>query len=225
MKNNNTEVSQLPLLYLMICLAVLIVFFALTMSITVKAPTNAEDDNSIIEPVVLVINVTTENANIPVKTREEELQERLEELETIEDKKEYYSTYWEIVDDFSDIYDEPERLEDYYTADEIYLIERTVETEVHGGDFDSKCNVASVIFNRIEGDNSFGDTVSSVIKPGQFAYHRTSIDEETALAVRYAYEIGDTTDGCLFFHSNPKTSKFSGADYQFTDNVGHNFYK
>ena len=57
------------------------------------------------------------------------------------------------------------------------------------------------------------------------AYGRKNITEDTIWAVMYAFEIEDTTEGALFFHSNNKTNTFNGANYIFTDSCGHHFYK
>lgn len=112
-----------------------------------------------------------------------------------------------------------------FTPEEIYLIQRCVETETYTADVNSKMNVASVIFNRYK-DGRFGENISEIItNAGQFAYHRTEISKETIEAIEMVWEYGDTTDGALYFHSNPKTDTFNGASYLFTDQIGHNFYK
>lgn len=153
-----------------------------------------------------------------------EVQEKLNEISDVEDKKGWYLSYKDLIDSYSDVLDSPETVYDYYTEDEIYLIQRCVETECHGGDFDSKCNVASVIFNRAN-NSEFGDSVIDVITAeNQFAYKRKKITEDTKLAVEYAFAIEDTTDGCIAFHSNEKRDKFNNWDYAFTDSIGHNFY-
>ena len=115
-------------------------------------------------------------------------------------------------------------LKKIFTLEEIYLIQRTIETECYQCDFMSKVNVASVILNRLEHDK-FGDTVKEVITtPYQFAYDRRYISYDTVLALEYATHFGDTTNGALFFHSLEKTEKFNNRDYIFTDSSGHHFY-
>lgn len=153
------------------------------------------------------------------------MQEKIDLLSTIPDKKERYIEYKNIVNEYSDVFDPPESIYDIYTEDEILLIQKVVETECYGCGFDEKCNVASVIFNRIESE-VFDDSVESVVfSPNQFAHGRSDISEDTILAVEYAFQIEDTTDGCIAFHSNAKTSTFNGWVYCFTDNAGHHFYK
>ena len=84
--------------------------------------------------------------------------------------------------------------------------------------------MASVIFNRVE-DGRFGEDIEEVItRPRQFVYGRKELTEDTILAVQYAYEIEDTTNGALYFHSGKKRETFNKAKYIFTDDAGHNFY-
>lgn len=151
----------------------------------------------------------------------------LDLIEEIPSNMEWYISYKYVMSKYSYILDTPKTIYDYYTDDEIYLIQRTVETECFGQDFNSKCNVANVIFNRINDPNKrFGHSVTEVItSPNQFAYRRKNISEVTKLAVEYAFEIVDNTNGCLAFHSNNKTNKFCGLTYAFTDSIGHHFYK
>lgn len=139
--------------------------------------------------------------------------------------EEYYKEYMQVVIHYADQVDPPETIYDYYSDEEVYLIQRCVETEVHGADFMSKVNVANVILNRVKADGKFGSTPSEVIIPGQFVFGRTEIDESTKRAVEFAFMFKDTTDGALYFQSIAPFEHFSGADYMFTDQAGHHFYK
>lgn len=154
------------------------------------------------------------------------------EMEAIEHLKnennfEWYKAYRNIICKYKHVIDEPLTIFNFYTEEEIKLICKTVETECHGNNFDSKCNVASVIINRIEDpDKRFGETVKDVItQPNQFTYWRETISEDTLYAVMFCFEIQDTTNGCLSFHSNKKTEKFGGRNYVFTDDAKHHFYR
>lgn len=139
-----------------------------------------------------------------------------------ENRLEWFIAYKEFT---AELEDPPETLNDYWSEDELMYLYRCVESEVYGGDFDSKCNVASVIINRIESDR-FPNTPKGVVtSPGQFYYSRKQVSEETILACQFAFEILDTTNGSLFFHSGQKTNTFNGAEYLFTDSVGHHFYR
>lgn len=156
--------------------------------------------------------------------KSQEVLDKQEELSSIEDNKEWFIAYKDLIEEYSEWVDPPETIYDYYTEDEIYLMQRCIETETFEADFDSKVNVASVILNRIESDE-FANEVSEIIVKGQFAFGRENISEDTVLALEYAFMIGDTTNGALYFHSKPKTETFNGAEFIFTDTAGHHFYK
>ena len=152
-------------------------------------------------------------------------QQELAEIESIDDREEWFLAYKDIIFKYYQWFGAPETVFDAFTENEIELIFRTVETECYDADFMSKCNVASVIFNRFE-SGEFGNTVEEVItSPNQFAYRRKNITESTILSVMYVYEIGDTTDGCVAFRSDQCPMKWHGWKYVFTDEVGHNFYR
>ena len=156
--------------------------------------------------------------------KSQEVLDKQEELSSIEDNEEWFIAYKDLIEEYSEWVDPPETIYNYYTEDEVYLMQRCIETETFEADFDSKVNVASVILNRIESDE-FANEVSEIIVKGQFAFGRENISEDTVLALEYVFMIGDTTDGALYFHSNPKTETFNGAEFIFTDTAGHHFYK
>lgn len=116
------------------------------------------------------------------------------------------------------------KLHSTFTLDEIYLMQRVIETECYQCDFMSKVNVASVLLNRVENGN-FGNNIEEIItNKNQFAYGRRYIAYDTILALEYASYYGDSTNGALYFHSNEKTNRFSGKSHIFTDDAGHHFY-
>ena len=106
------------------------------------------------------------------------------------------------------------------------LLFHVVQAEV--GDeysFESKVNVANVIFNRFYHER-FPNTLSDILVCDQFSpiadgrYREVEVTEDTILACEYAFMLEDTTDGCLFFDSN------NTLNYQFVfDDGAHNFYK
>jgi len=153
------------------------------------------------------------------------LKARLEKIKSIENNKERFLAYKELYQEYEEHLDPPETVYDKFTEGEVYLMQRCIETECFGADFDSKCNIASVILNRLE-DGRFGETITDIItSPNQFAYGRKSIEEDSILALEYVSIFGDTTEGALYFHSNQTTKTFNGAKFLFKDGVGHNFYK
>ena len=167
-----------------------------------------------------------EKLNNEVDAAIENMNVEMAEIESIENKKEWFIAYKEIVDRYSYILDPPEGIYDYYTDEELDMFFRVVQAEI--GDeytFEQKCNVASVILNRIE-HYKFSDEMLEILTPQQFetvkngSYKNVKVSEDTILACEYVFMIEDTTDGCLFFDSN------KALNYEFVFNDGiHNFYK
>lgn len=112
-----------------------------------------------------------------------------------------------------------------FTADEIYLIQRCVETECYTADVKSKTNVACVIFNRFK-SGRFGSSITEIItRPNQFSYFRTKISSTTVKAIEQAWK-QDTTQGALYFHSSNYNGSFDRfATFLFKDDIGHHFYR
>lgn len=180
------------------------------------------------EPKVEDVEEVEEIVKTTEEIKLEEFNTKLAEIEYLkkENKEEWFQSYKNLTFEYVEWIGMPITVFDAFTEDEIRLICRAVETETYDQDFDSKVNVACVIFNRIE-SGKFGDTVTEVItNPYQFAYGRKKITESTILAVMYAYEIEDTTNGALFFNSFEEPPEiFNKARYMFTDDCGHHFYK
>lgn len=187
---------------------------------------NKKQEEPIVEPEEVVIEqpeIVEEVVEIP-PTRESIMFEEFDALSQIEDKKDWYLAYKGFLEDYPE-FDRGSTVYDRYTDDEIYLMQRVIETEVYGCDFEAKTHVASVILNRIEGDNNFSDDATVVCtSPGQFVYTRKQISEDTKLALEYAAEIEDTTNGALYFNSMAPMDSWNGRKLIFTDHVGHSFY-
>lgn len=105
-------------------------------------------------------------------------------------------------------------------VDFLYMC-RCVETETYQNTFEGKINVASTIINRANYNNT--SIYNVVTAPHQFAYGRKKIAEETRLACLYVLTFGVSHD-CYYFHSFESPIEFYGT-YQFTDNMGHHYYK
>ena len=172
-------------------------------------------------------NLETENIESdPTELIIQEVQGKIYDISVIEDKEQWFIAYKKIIEEYRGVIDPPLTIYDYFTKEEIYLIQRVVETECYDQDFMSKCNVASVVFNRIEIGGEFGNTIEEVItKENQFAYWRKDITESTILAVEYAFQIEDTTGGCIAFRSDEKPDEWYGWEYAFIDDAGHHFYR
>lgn len=216
-------------------ISVLILLFMIVSLVIPISNINDKNHNTnnvdVIEPILLsdityeiVVEEVVEEQD-PYEIAIQGMQEKMKEIESIEDNKEWFLAYKDIVFEYAEWIDPPETIFDYYTEDEVRLICRVVETETYQCDFDSKVNVANVVLNRIE-SGEFGETVEEVVTTDcQFAYSRNVITEDTILSVMYAFEMIDTTNGALFFHSNEKTDTFCGRDYIFSDDAIHHFYK
>lgn len=177
--------------------------------------------NSLSNNAIIVEEIEEDN---PEEIAIQEMQDKLLEIESIENNMEWYIAYKNIISEYESWIDPPETIYDYYTEYEINLICCVVETETYQCDFNSKVNVANVIFNRLD-YGGFGSTIEEIIKSeNQFSYGRNTISEDTILAVEYAFMMEDTTNGALYFHSNNTTNTFCGRPFIFQDSDGHNFY-
>lgn len=164
--------------------------------------------------------------NKKIKLAIENINKKLEEINNIENLKDWFAAYKCLIEDYSYILDSPETIYDYYTDEELTLLFRVVQAEV--GDeytFEQKVNVVSVIFNRIEHED-FPNEMLDILAKDQFQpisdgrYKEIEVSNETVLACEYSFMFRDTTNGCLFFDSNGKLK------YEFIYSDGaHNFYK
>lgn len=193
-----------------------------TESVAVQAAVKSTEmslENFVIEQPVSI--------NFEIDTAIEEMNQKMAEIESIEDKKEWFIAYKSIIEEYSYIIDPPETIYEYFTEEELDLLFHVVQAEI--GDecysFEQKANVASVVFNRLHHEK-FPDALSEILVYDQFSpisngrYKEVEVAEDTILACEYAFEIEDTTDGCLFFDSN------NALNYQFVfDDGAHNFYK
>lgn len=123
------------------------------------------------------------------------------------------------------------KLHNDFSEEELSLLYKIVEAEVTGKDkFESKANVASTIFNRLDSE-LFSDNLQEILtSPTQFSsywdgrYSQVEVLEETIQACEYAYEFR-TTDALFFDSCNGTSWAASSREYLFTDEVNHNFYK
>ena len=123
------------------------------------------------------------------------------------------------------------KLHNDFSEEELSLLYKIVEAEVTGKDkFESKANVASTIFNRLDSE-LFSDNLQEILtSPTQFSsywdgrYSQVEVLEETIQACEYAYEFR-TTDALFFDSCNGTSWAASNREYLFTDEVNHNFYK
>ena len=164
-----------------------------------------------------------------------EAQSKIAALDT-SDKMQWFIQYKAIQDEYAEWIDKDETIYDIFTDDELNLLFEIVEAEVTGEDhFQSKVNVASVIFNRLyhDTDNQFPDDLTGILTAkSQFSsysdgrYKKVTVTDTTKLAVEYAFQIGGNIDGSLYFDScKGKSWANSKRQFVFQDSVKHNFYK
>lgn len=201
------------------------------------SPLKGHSENIKTEPVAVQVAIKSaemslENFEQPVSINFEidntieEMNYKMAEIESISDKKEWFISYKDIIDEYSYIINQPETIYDNFSEEELDLLFRVVQAEI--GDeysFEQKCNVASVIFNRL-GHERFPDALLDILTPDQFStissgsYEKVEVSDVTILACEYAFQFEDTTGGCLFFDSN------GALKYEYVYNDGaHNFYK
>lgn len=173
------------------------------------------------------IDTLTEKYNKSIDMISDDISRTLSFIEPLKDydKQEYMKQYNRLISEYADIIDAPETIYDVYSAEQINIMLRCIETETYQAPFDAKVNVASVILNRVEHEWFPEDPIKIITAPKQFCYHRTFINPDTVLALEYAFSIEDTTDGCVAFRSDEAPSVWGNFKYSFTDEVGHNFYK
>ena len=141
------------------------------------------------------------------------------------DKRAWFILYKSMQEEYSDYLDPCESIYDYFTDEQIIMMQKCIETEAFDCSFNAKINVACVILNRVEHDQFPTDPVEIVTGKNQFSYGRNNITEDTILALEYAFMIEDTTNGCIAFRSDSSPDTWNGWTKQFTDESGHTFYK
>ena len=215
--------------------SILVVCSLLVVSYIKSIQNNSNNEVEVIENVeeqeeIMDLNnykhSTEEDVDIAI-TRQNEFEEQLKVLDcscTIS-REEWFKQYKSLTEKYSDVSNELKIYENY-SSEELDLLFRVVQAEIGSEySFEQKCNVVSVIYNRIY-DNRFGNTIKDILVKGQFSVinngriNNVVVDENTVLACEYVFEFGDTTGGALFFDSNGKLK------YEFLFNDGaHNFYK
>ena len=153
-----------------------------------------------------------------------EFQEIIEPLKNT-NKKEWFILYKSLQEKYIDYLDPSESVYDYFTDEQITMMQKCIETETYQCPFDAKVNVACVILNRVEHEQFPTDPIEIITGKNQFAYSRGDITEDTKLALEYAFSIEDTTNGCIAFRSDCSPNAWNGWTKQFTDESGHTFYK
>ena len=173
------------------------------------------------------VNATIEMQNKIINDKCNESLEFQEIIESLKetDKKSWFILYKLMQEYYIDYIDPSETVYDYFTEEQIAIMQKCIETETYQCSFDAKVNVACVILNRVEHNEYPTDPIEIVTEKNQFAYGRNIISEDTILALEYAFMIEDTTNGCIAFRSDSSPETWHSWTKQFTDESGHTFYK
>lgn len=129
----------------------------------------------------------------------------------------------------------PLNVYDEYNINEIKVFQKLVAAETTGGNFESKCNVASVVWNRIHSQN-YPDNIIDVIyeRNGSAQFTPTydgridivEVTEDDVLAIEYTYMFGSTVYDCIAFDTAKGNSwNKNKLEMVFTDSINHTFYR
>lgn len=187
-------------------LSVMIVSLS-TLIVTLKGQHNASVKTEPVAVQVLVksTGVNTENfiekqsvsINFEINNAIKERKQKMVEIGSILDKKEWFIAYKNLLNEYSNIIDPPETIYDCFTEEELDLLFHVVQAEI--GDeyysFEQKVNVVSVIFNRLKHEQ-FPNTLSEILIASQFQpisngkYREVEVSEDMVLACEYAFIMG-----------------------------------
>lgn len=147
-----------------------------------------------------------------------------DELDNTEDEdlEEWFHKYQILADKYDK---DRDTLDCIFSDEEIQLMWQVIETEAYDATFIQKINVANVLLNRFQSlDFNYMDMIEVITEKNQFTYHRTKITQSTKDALTFAFEVRDTTDGCISFRSDKKVDNWHGWEYAMYDGA-HWFYK
>lgn len=182
--------------------------------------------------ILKIENVLTESERIKI--------EFFSKLEAIQfsSRKEWFISYKLLLEEYKE-YDEyidmPQSVYDAYSSNQIKIFQMLIAAETTGGDFESKCNVASVVWNRLHSQN-YPDNIIDVIyeKDGSVQFTPTydgriytaEVTEDDILAIEYTYMFGSTAYDCIAFDNVQGLSwNKNNLEMVFTDRINHTFYR
>jgi spore germination cell wall hydrolase CwlJ-like protein len=116
-----------------------------------------------------------------------------------------------------------------YTDDELYLLAQIIDIEARGEPFEGMVAVGNVVMNRVLNTDTFDDTITRVVKSGQFAWSGNSRRRPSLAAKRAARAVLDDEYWVLpqniyFFKSHSRAGKDWGRNQFYTEIKGHCFY-
>ena len=200
----------------------------------------------------IVVKSTNDCFNVIYKIQEEKERQKhvIEERDRIKNeynakiesiqsgnRKEWFISYNLILEQYR-IYpyiNTPLNVYDEYDINEIKVFQKLVAAETTGGNFESKCNVASVVWNRLHSEK-YPDNIIDVIyqRNGSVQFSPTydgridiaEVTEDDILSIEYTYMFGSTAYDCIAF-DNVKGNSWNKNKLEmiFTDSIGHSFYR
>ncbi|MEG1994829.1 MAG: cell wall hydrolase [Bacilli bacterium] len=173
---------------------------------------------------LLSVNELLNKTNTEIISSQIEYEKTLIEPLKNFDKIEYLKKYNSLSEKYDNII-ETKELYNSYSNLEILYMQKCIETETYQTNFSAKCNIASVILNRLDNNTFPNNPISVITEKNQFEYFRDEISEDTKFALEYVFKLGDTTSGATYFYSNESEWHENNLEYIFTDSVGHKFYK
>ena len=116
-----------------------------------------------------------------------------------------------------------------YTDDEFYLLAQIIDIESRGEPFEGMVAVGNVVMNRVLNTEEFHNTITGVVKSGQFAYSGHSSRRPSKVARKAAKAVLDDEywvipQDVYFFKSNSKPGKDWKTREFYTSIAGHCFY-
>lgn len=184
--------------------------------------------------LLLVLILVTMFLSLPINVKAKEKTEfeitqeayysLFDELDNTEDEdlEEWFRKYQILADKYDK---DRDRLECIFSEEEIQLMWQVIETEAYDATFIQKVNVANVLLNRFQSlDYAYLDMTEIITEKNQFTYHRTKITQSTKDALTFAFEVRDTTNGCISFRSDKRVDNWHGWKYVMYDGA-HWFYK
>ncbi len=208
-------------------------------------PLKGYGENVITGPVTVIANTEKQTESIidilsnesiitnsEIDSAIEEMNEKMSAIGAIQDKKEWFIAYKDIIEEYSYILDPLETIYDYFSEEELDLLFRVVEAEATEGNFIDKANIASVVFNRFRYDE-FGNTLSEILVPSQFfsikdrRCYEVTVTEDTILACEYVFLIESIVEDAIFFDStNGRSWAYENKEKVIVeDTIGHDFFR
>lgn len=165
-----------------------------------------------------------------------EFQSKLESIQN-ENRKQWFISYGSILEEYRNYphVEIPMTVYEEYDIEELKLFQRLVAAETIRGNFESKCNVASVVWNRLYSEkypNSIIDVIYQINGSVQFSpiydgrIDTVEVTEDDVLAIEYTYMFGSTAYDCIAFDNVVGVSwNKDKLEVVFTDSINHTFYR